>query len=71
MTTIINNPANQGSDEGSGLSIIIGILSVALIAFLFYIYGIPMLRGTDEKQSAVQKIEIQLPATTPTPKLTE
>lgn len=71
MATIINNPGNQGTDEGMGVGFIIGIIVAVLVAFLFFIYGIPMLRGTDEKQPAVQKVEIQLPATTPIPKTTE
>ena len=65
MTTIINSPANQGTDEGLSIGLITGILLVVLMAALFYIYGIPMLRGTTEGQPAVQKIEVQLPAATP------
>ena len=70
MATIINNPANQGADEGLGMGLIIGILVAVLVAVLFFVYGVPMLRGLDE-QPAVQKIEVQLPATTPLPKTTE
>lgn len=68
MATIINNPKDQGTNEGVGVGLIAGILIAVLIAFLFYIYGIPMIQGTVKKQPDVQKIEIQLPATTPTPK---
>lgn len=65
MTTIINATPKQGSDEGLGLGLIVGMLLVALFAFLFYIYGLPMLRATEDTQPTVQKIEIQVPAETP------
>lgn len=62
MTTIINTTPNQSSDEGIGLGLILGIVFVVLLSFLFYMYGLPMLRVADEKQPAIQKIEIQVPA---------
>jgi len=70
MATIINNPANQGTDEGLGIGLIVGILVAVLAVVLLFMYGVPMLRGIDE-QPAVQKVEIQLPPTTPLPKTTE
>lgn len=70
MATIINNSANQGTDEGLGIGLIVGILVAVLAVILLFMYGVPMLRSIDE-QPAVQKIEIQLPATTPLSKTTE
>mgnify|MGYP003396087096 CR=1 FL=1 len=69
MATIINNPTGQGSDEGMGFGLIVGILITIFLVFLFFTYGMPALRDNQtEKQPATQKIEIQLPSTTQEPK---
>ena len=43
MATVINNPSN--GESGSGIGTILGIVLLAIIAFLFLVYGLPMLRG--------------------------
>lgn len=43
MTTIVNNPAPSG-DSGGGMGMIIGLIVVVLLVFLFFVYGLPMLR---------------------------
>ncbi len=65
MTTIINTPPSQSSDEGVGMGLIAGILIAAVLGILFFIYGLPMIWGGAEKQSDTQNIEIQIPAATP------
>lgn len=68
MATIINNPANQGTnDDSAGTGLIVGILLVILVGFLFYIYGLPMLTTTTvvKEVPVVQKIEVQLPEPVP------
>lgn len=65
MPTIINNPPNQGSNEGLGIGLVVGLLIVAFAGVLFFIYGLPALRTTGEDKPTVQKIEIQVPSPTP------
>ncbi len=61
MATIINNPTGHGSDEGVGIGLITGIFMVVLVAFLFFMYGMPMLQNDTEKLPTTQKIELQIP----------
>lgn len=44
MTTIVNNPPSDNS--GGPLGIIIGVVVLAVIAYLVYVYGLPALRQT-------------------------
>lgn len=62
MTTIINTPPNQNSDEGTGVGLIVGIITVVLLGILFFIYVLPMLQGGEEEQL---RIGVHVPATTP------
>ncbi len=43
MTTIVQNPAPQ--ESGNGVGMMVGILLVVLVAILFFVYGIPAMRG--------------------------
>lgn len=49
MTTIINSPPTQAtapSESGSGFAgIVIGVVLIAIVGFLFFIYGLPAMRG--------------------------
>lgn len=54
MTTIINTPAPAPapSDGGSGLAgILIGVAVVVIIGFLFFAYGLPAMRGSQDTNS--------------------
>jgi len=64
MATIINNPGNQGSNEGFGTGLIITVFIMVLLGSLFFIYGLPTLRATEENRRGVQEIQIQVPAAT-------
>ena len=49
MATIINTPsaAPAPSDGGSGMmGILVGIVLVVVVVFLFFAYGLPVMRGT-------------------------
>jgi len=43
MTTIVNTPA---SNESGGMGMIIGLVIVVVLGFLFFVYGLPMIRNT-------------------------
>ena len=42
MATVVNNPSDTGSN---GMGLILGVLLLLVIAFLFFVYGLPMLNG--------------------------
>lgn len=44
MTTVVNNPGN-GSDSGSGMTMIVGIILLVAVVFLFLYFGLPLLRN--------------------------
>lgn len=47
MTTVINNPGNGTSDNGSGgAGMIIAVVVVIAIIALFFLYGLPALRNS-------------------------
>ena len=52
MATIINNPPAQSpapSDGGgSATGIIVGIVLVIIVGFLFFVYGLPAMRGNQD-----------------------
>lgn len=45
MTTVISNPAGT-TDSGNSTGMIMAVLLVAVIAFLFFVYGVPAMRNT-------------------------
>jgi len=51
MATIVNNPGN--GESGNGMGMILGVIVILVIAFLFFVYGLPMLR-----QSAAPQINV-------------
>lgn len=65
MTTIINNPADQGTNTTfMSEGVIVGVLIALLIGFLFFIYGLPLLQVTSDANPIVpaQTIKLQTPA---------
>lgn len=62
MSTIINNPPSGGSDDGSGIGLVIGVLlSIALIG-LFIVYIWPAIQnGNTAKPQTTTEVKIQLP----------
>src|SRR3989344_5492888 len=48
MTTYINNSPERDPDlrEGSGTGVIAGILVTALVVILFFVFGLPYIKGT-------------------------
>lgn len=44
METIINNPSG-GNKESSGVGLVVGVLLAIAVIVLFFVYGLPALRG--------------------------
>lgn len=44
-TTIINPTPNNNSSDNSGLGFLIGAIVLIVFVVLFFIYGLPLLRG--------------------------
>ncbi len=62
MATIINNPPNNQQApaavpaEGSGIAgMIVGIAVIAILLFLFMMYGLPAMRGNQAPPSNTQE----------------
>jgi len=56
MTTVINSP---GSSESGGVGMIIGVLVSIIVIVLFFMYGLPALRGNQTNESV--DVNVQLP----------
>lgn len=67
MTTVINNPGNGENTDG-GMGLILGVFILLIVAALFFVYGLPAIRGNSATPPADNiDINVKLPATTPTP----
>lgn len=62
MTTIINTPG--GSNDSSGVGLIMGLILAVVVIGLFVYFGLPMIRGTQPQEQPVNKIEITVPSET-------
>ena len=54
MTTIVNTPAPAEKSDG-GMGMIVGLIVLAVIVFLFFVYGLPAIR---QMQVATPQINI-------------
>lgn len=62
MATIVNNPGNN--ESGNGMGMIVGIIFILIIVFLFFIYGLPMIRQSSTPQVNVpEKIDVNVQGT--------
>ncbi len=49
MTTIVNTPP-QNQDSGGGMGMIVGAIILVVLVFLFFVYGLPVIRGVTTPQ---------------------
>lgn len=42
MATIVNTPTTS-RDEGSGMAVAIGLILLAIVLFLLFVYGLPLI----------------------------
>lgn len=63
MTTIVNTPA-QSDNSGGGMGMIIGLIVLLVVAYLFIMYGLPVIRQIGSPQINVpNKIDINVKQT--------
>lgn len=64
MTTIINNPDTSGSNSNSGgVGLIIAVVVIIAIIALFFLYGLPALRKSNNSGTTVNvpdKIQVNV-----------
>ncbi len=58
MTTVINNPREGDSSLGMIIGVIVGIILV----LIFFVYGLPAMRGTKPPENGSLDVKVQLPA---------
>ncbi len=63
MTTIVNTPAPT-ENSGGGMGMIIGLLVLAAIVFIFFVYGLPAIRQIGSPQINIpNKIDVNVKQT--------
>jgi hypothetical protein len=60
MATVINNPS--GNSEDSGVGMIIGVLVAIVLIVLFFVYGLPALRGNPAPAQNGLNVDVNLPS---------
>lgn len=58
MTTVINNPGEGSNNNGPGMGIILGVIIAIIFIALFFVYGLPALRGTNQAQPSKPTINV-------------
>jgi hypothetical protein len=62
MTTVINTPGSGNNGDNSGLGMIVGILIAVIAIALFFIYGLPAMRGNEAPKDDSLNVNVTLPA---------
>lgn len=66
MTTIINTPGNNS--DSSGVGVIVAIIIAIVVIGLFFVYGLPAIRGMGSAapQNGAIDVNVKLPTPAPT-----
>ena len=56
MATIINNPGDGNNSGGNAAGIIVGIVLVVIVLFVFFVYGLPAIRGTRQSSGTTVNV---------------
>lgn len=60
MTTIVNTPAPVEQSNG-GMGMIIGLIVLAVVLFIFFVYGLPAIRQIGSPQINIpSKIDVNI-----------
>lgn len=63
MTTIINNPNGGERGDSSGVGIILGVILAVVLIALFFVYGLPAMRGATPSGSTINvpdKVDVNI-----------
>ncbi len=67
MATVINNPPTQApapSDGGGSATVmLVAVVLIAFVGFLFFVYGLPAMRGNQDAKSTPSSPTINVPDT--------
>lgn len=53
-TTIVNPAPSNNSSDNNGMGFLLGIIVLVIFGFLFFIYGLPYIRGLSGGNGGVQ-----------------
>lgn len=60
MTTVVNNPAPAAESNG-GMGMIVGVIALFVVAYLFFVYGFPMIKQIGTPQINIpNKIDVNV-----------
>ena len=62
MATVINNPP-QSNDSGGSTGMIVGIIVLVVLAYLFFVYGLPAVKQNQSGGTQINvpdKIEVDV-----------
>ena len=54
MTTVING----GGDNGNGIGMVLSVVLVIIVVVLFFVYGLPAIRGVNDNITIPDKVDI-------------
>lgn len=57
MTTVVNT--TPATENNSSMGMFLGLIFLLIVVFLFFFYGLPMLRGAS--QQVPNKVDVQMP----------
>lgn len=62
MTTIVNSPP-ASNDSSGGMAMIFGTIALVVVAYLFFVYGLPSIRNAVSPQVNIpSKIDVNVVA---------
>ncbi len=63
MTTIVNNPPPQSNDSGGSVGMIFGLVIIAILVIVFFLYGLPAIqrmKSGDVQINVPSKIDVNV-----------
>lgn len=61
MTTIVNTPP-ASNESGGNMGMIVGLIVLIVMAFLFFVYGLPAIRNMGPAQINVPAPQVNIPS---------